>query len=90
MCSPCLHTQVPKRLLERQLPALPALGFNVVDVRDVARAHINGMTVPEAAGNRHILAIRHAWFSDMAKVDFTIQNTIEFELMLLLNLIKNC
>ena len=83
----CLYTQVPKRLLERQLPALPALGFNVVDVRDVARAHINGMTVPEAAGNRHILAMRHAWFSDMAKVDLTIQNRIE--LMFLLTLIKN-
>ena len=39
-----------------------------VDVRDVARAHINAMTIPEAAGNRHITATENAWFAEIAKV----------------------
>ena len=39
-----------------------------IDVRDVARAHINAITIPEAAGNRHIAATSSAWFAEMAKV----------------------
>lgn len=39
-----------KRMLERQMPMLPALNFNIVDVRDVALAHVRAMTLPEAAG----------------------------------------
>ena len=50
------------------MPMLPNISFNVIDVRDVARAHINAMTVPEAAGNRHILAVSNYWFYDFAKV----------------------
>ena len=50
------------------MPMVPKIHFPVVDVRDVARAHINAMTVPEAAGNRHLLAPDEGWFKDMAKV----------------------
>ena len=40
-----------KRLLEREKPVVPKLNFPVVDVRDVADAHIKAMTLEEAAGN---------------------------------------
>ena len=49
------------------MPMLPKMYFNT-DVRDVARAHINAMTVPEAAGNQHLLGPDGGWFKDMAKV----------------------
>ena len=50
------------------MPLLPKINMVVIDVRDVARAHINAMTIPEAAGNRHILAVGNVWFAEMAKV----------------------
>jgi dihydroflavonol-4-reductase len=43
-----------KKLLDRSIPALPRFGFNVVEVRDVARLHVLAMTTPEAAGQRFI------------------------------------
>ena len=42
--------QVIKRLLERQMMFLPKLNFAIVDVRDVAAAHIKAMTIQEASG----------------------------------------
>ena len=32
------------------MPACPKLNFAIVDVRDVATAHVKAMTLPEAAG----------------------------------------
>ena len=49
--------QVIKRLLERSMPACPKLNFAIVDVRDVAAAHIKAMTVPEAAGMSACLSV---------------------------------
>ena len=60
--------EVPKRLLQRELPLLPKVMLPVVDVRDVAQAHINAMTIPEAAGNRHIVANQSMWFQDVAVI----------------------
>ena len=39
----------------------------MVDVRDVARAHLLAMETPAAAGNRYICAGDHMWMQDMAK-----------------------
>ena len=41
-----------KRVLEGSYPALPDLGFNLVDVRDVADLHIRALTAPDIAGER--------------------------------------
>lgn len=57
-----------RKLMKRELPGCPPIGYAPVDVRDVAAAHIAAMDVPEAAGERFILAIDHAWFSDIARV----------------------
>ncbi len=43
--------QIAKKLMERGIPAVPKIYFHVGDVRDVAAAHIKGMTVAEAAGS---------------------------------------
>ena len=58
--------QVVERLLVGRMPGLPRLGFNVVDVRDVADLHIRAMTAPEAAGQRFIAAGTYAWMGDLA------------------------
>jgi nucleoside-diphosphate-sugar epimerase len=53
-------------LLARETPAVPRLGFAVVDARDVAAAHRLAMQIPEAAGNRYILAGEHMWMGELA------------------------
>lgn len=58
--------QVVERLLSGRVPGLPRLGFNVVDVRDVADLHIRAMTDPKAAGERFIAAGNFAWMGDLA------------------------
>lgn len=60
--------QVVERLLAGRVPGVPRLGFNVVDVRDVADLHIRAMTAPEAAGQRFIAAGQFAWMGDIADI----------------------
>jgi dihydroflavonol-4-reductase len=58
--------QVVERLLSGRVPGIPRLGFNVVDVRDVADLHIRAMTDEHAAGERFIAAGEFAWMGDLA------------------------
>src|SRR5271169_6104870 len=44
-----------KAIIEGTMPALPRQRFGVVDVRDVADAHITAMATPSAAGKRFLL-----------------------------------
>jgi nucleoside-diphosphate-sugar epimerase len=57
-----------RKLMVREMPACPEIGFAPVDVRDVALAHRLAMERPEAAGNRYICAGNHLWVQDMAKI----------------------
>jgi nucleoside-diphosphate-sugar epimerase len=57
-----------RKLMRRDLPGCPPIGYAPVDVRDVADAHLSAMDVPEAAGQRFILAIEHAWFGEIADI----------------------
>lgn len=57
------------RLLMRgRLPAFPRMGFGIVDVRDVAQAHVAGLTVPEAAGRRFVLNGGNRTLSDIVAI----------------------
>ncbi|MEE2565261.1 NAD-dependent epimerase/dehydratase family protein [Hyphobacterium marinum] len=60
--------EIVRRLMARDMPAVPRIGFVVVDVRDVAAAHIAAMTAPGAADKRYICALPQAWFSDVAAI----------------------
>ena len=60
--------QLVQRLLSGKVPGLPRLGFNIVDVRDVADLHIRAMTDPAAARQRFIAAGQFAWMADIAVV----------------------
>jgi len=56
-----------RKILNRELPAMPRFSYCVVDVRDVARAHIAAMTSPRASG-RYIVAGEAMWFNQIAQV----------------------
>lgn len=57
-----------RRLLAREVPGVPRLGWATVDVRDLATAHRLAMESSLAAGNRYICAGPHIWMSDMAQI----------------------
>ncbi|MDH4261788.1 MAG: aldehyde reductase [Spirochaetia bacterium] len=59
---------IVKKVLDRDVPALPNLGFQIVDVRDVALAHLKAMTLPEANGKRIIITDRFVWFTEIAAI----------------------
>jgi dihydroflavonol-4-reductase len=59
------------QLIERLLgglPAMPRLGFSVVDVRDVAEMHLLAMTKPAAGGERFIATDEFMWMEDVAAI----------------------
>lgn len=60
--------EVVKKLMDRDFPAIPNLNWAVVDVRDVAAAHVAGMTADGAAGFRHILALGNRSMRELAKI----------------------
>lgn len=60
--------QVVSRLMAGKVPGIPRIGFTLVDVRDVADAHIRAMTLPEAAGERFIIAAEWRWLGEIGAV----------------------
>ena len=58
--------QLIQRLIDGRMPLIPRIGLNIVDVRDVARAHILAMTMPEAAGQRFVANGDFMWMKDVA------------------------
>lgn len=58
---------VVRKLLAGAYPAMPDIGFAVVDVRDVADLHLRAMTGEQAAGRRFIAAGRFMRLADMAQ-----------------------
>jgi len=71
---PLLHAranvsvEIIRLLLTRAMPAVPRLGFTVVDARDVAALHRLAMTTPAAAGNRYVAGGQPRWLGEIAAV----------------------
>ena len=61
-----------KRVLRGRDPMMPKLGFPVVDVRDVAAAHMRALTRPEAAGERFIASSGSLWMTDWGRILKTV------------------
>lgn len=59
---------VIRRLLTREIPAVPNIGWNVVDLRDIAELHILAMTSPAAAGRRFLGSGTFLWYRDIARI----------------------
>jgi len=60
--------EIVLKLLNGDLPGLPRLGFPLVDVRDVAQAHLSAMTHPDAAGQRFLCANEFTWMEEIAAI----------------------
>ncbi|KQT60246.1 MULTISPECIES: NAD-dependent epimerase/dehydratase family protein [unclassified Aureimonas] len=45
-----------RMMMQGRLPVVPDVNIGIVDVRDVAEAHLRAMLVPEAAGRRFLLS----------------------------------
>jgi nucleoside-diphosphate-sugar epimerase len=58
--------QIIGRLLQGRVPANPRLGFEIVDVRDLAALHISAMTSAAAAGQRFIAVGEFLWMIDIS------------------------
>ncbi|MGA8365662.1 MAG: aldehyde reductase [Solirubrobacteraceae bacterium] len=56
-----------ERLL-RGMPGVPRIGFNTVDVRDVADLQFRAMSAPEAAGERFIAVESFKWMEEVAEI----------------------
>lgn len=52
-------------LMTGRFQGIPRFGFSVVDVRDVADAHIRAMTDPAAGGHRFIVGGRFFWLKEL-------------------------
>ncbi|MCL2584434.1 MAG: NAD-dependent epimerase/dehydratase family protein [Streptosporangiales bacterium] len=61
-------TDVIRRMLAREMPAIPPLSLAYTDVRDLAAAHRLALEVPAAAGNRYICAGDPMPLSGIAKL----------------------
>ena len=55
-------------MLNGKIPAIPRIGFSMVDVRDLVDLHLKAMTTPEASGQRFIGSSDFLWMADMAQL----------------------
>ncbi len=58
--------EIVSRLLQGKVPAVPRVGFGIVDVRDLTELHIKAMITPAAAGQRYIAISDFLWLADLA------------------------
>lgn len=59
---------IVRSMLEGRLPALPNIGFGIVDVRDVAELHWRALTAPDIAGERFIACGGFLWLREIAAI----------------------
>ena len=59
--------EVVRKFLAREVPGCPKFGIGLVDVRDVAAAHVAAMTAPEAPGQRYIANTEFRWLEEVAE-----------------------
>jgi dihydroflavonol-4-reductase len=57
-----------RSLLEGRIPALPRIGFGIVDVRDVAELHWRALTAPGMVDERFIACGGFHWLREIAAV----------------------
>lgn len=55
------------KLMNGEYPGVPKLGFPIVDVRDVAKLHLNALEMDASIGQRYAAVSESIWFVEMAK-----------------------
>lgn len=64
------------KILDGSTPALPKIGFDIVDVRSVANLLLKAMELPQAANNRYIASSGYLTFKEAADV---LRNTYQIK-----------
>lgn len=59
--------EIVRRLMAGEVPGAPRLGWESVDVRDVADLHVKALEAPAADGERFIASSEFIWMADMAR-----------------------
>lgn len=59
---------IVNRFMNNAYPGMPKIMMGIVDVRECAQAHLQGIKVAEAANNRFILLSEALWFKDVARI----------------------
>jgi nucleoside-diphosphate-sugar epimerase len=60
--------EVVRLLLSGEVPGIPDIGFSLVDVRDVASAHVAALSAVHAPGNRYICVTSFLAYFELAKI----------------------
>lgn len=60
--------QVVGRMLRGEMAGIPRIGFEIVDVRDLADIHLRAMVAADAAGERFLATGEFMWMSEIAEV----------------------
>jgi dihydroflavonol-4-reductase len=55
-------------MLAGKPPRLINLGLSIVDVRDLASAHVAALTAPQAPGERFLCSGHFLWMADIARI----------------------
>lgn len=56
------------KILDKSLPAVPKIGFEIVDVESLSDLLLKAMVAPQAAGNRYIAAAGYLTFKEIAQL----------------------
>ncbi|UAJ10834.1 NAD-dependent epimerase/dehydratase family protein [Glacieibacterium megasporae] len=56
------------KMLNGELPGLPAISFGICDVRDIAAAHLSAMTTPGIDGGRFLCSGEYLSMADVAAI----------------------
>ncbi len=56
------------KLMAGEVPLIPSVGYQVIDVRDAALAHVRALQNADAGGNRFILSGEFLWMKDVANI----------------------
>ncbi len=63
-----MSAKIIKDFMSGVYPRTARISLSVVDVRDVAAAHLAAMTNPQTSGNRYICSSELIWLIDLAKI----------------------
>lgn len=55
-------------IVQGKVPALPRLSFGIVDVRDIAEAHVRALVAPDAGGRRFLMSERTLFLGEIAEI----------------------
>lgn len=61
-------TQILQRLMRGKDPAVPRVGFSIVDVRDIAELHVKALSNSNTAGKRLIGTSEFLWLTEIAAI----------------------